>query len=236
MTNYNNGGYGNNGGEQRGNSGFDSFAQIQVIGRLTRDPESKQVGNSTVASVDIAVNHGNNKTDFWEVQAWINGQNSTNHDYLVQYLKKGSKVFISGVPQLNYKKNDDGGGRHFPAINVLQIRGLDPRGQDGGQAQGGFQPQQQQQPAQGGFQPPQGGFQPQQQGGFQPPQQPQQPQQQGGFQPPQQGGFPQPQGAPQAGAPQGGFQPPQGGFQPPQGAPAQPVTNFGAPAGAPYNG
>ncbi|PVC75011.1 hypothetical protein C2I27_03740 [Priestia megaterium] len=215
------------GGQQRTNSGFDNHVSVQAIGRLVKDPESKMVGNSKVATAKIAINHKSEKagTDFWFIEIWGNEGQDTLHNFLVNHCPKGRKVFVDGTPELRQQQNGND-YTYFPTIKVRNIVGLDG-GKEGGQ--GGGQAQAQQQPPSGQF-----GGQQQQQPQFQQPQQ-------GGFAP-QQGGF---QGQPSA--PQGGFPPappagqqpmgaaPQGGFppNPPGGGYGAPV---GVPAGAPNTG
>lgn len=222
------GGFQPQGGQQgqggQRNSGFDNHVKIQVIGRLVKDPESKIVGNSKVASAKIAINHRSEKagTDFWFVEVWGNEGADSKHNFLVNHCPKGRRVFVEGTPELRQTKNQDGSYNYFPTIKATDIIGLD----GGNQGQGGGQ---QQQP-QGNFnQQPQGNFNQQPQGGFQQPQgnfgQPQgQP-----YGAPQQGNFGQPQGAPQGQPQQGGFppNPPGAQYGAPVGAPV------GAPAGAP---
>ncbi|MGG1453463.1 single-stranded DNA-binding protein [Bacillus licheniformis] len=202
----------NNQGNQNGynNSGYDNHVKIQLIGRITKDPESKVINNSKVASSSIAVNHTSDKTDFWFIEVWGNEGQDSKHNYLVNHCGKGRKVFIEGVPELRQTKKD-GSYSYYPTIKVSKIVGLDG-GSNQQQSQGGGHQQPTGQFNNGGYQqPPQG----QPQGGFPP-------------QPPQGQSQGQPQGftpaPPQNGAPQNGFPPnPPGGF----GAPA----GVGAPNG-----
>lgn len=231
---YNQGGYnqGNQGGgQQRTNSGFDNHIRIQLIGRLTKDPESKMVNNSKVATSKIAVNHRgqNAEADFWFVEVWGNEGADSMHNFLVNHCPKGRKVFIEGIPMLKQTKNGND-YNYYPTVKITSILGLDGGSeggqQGGGQPQGGYNnqqpPQGQYAPSQGGYNappaPPQGGYAPPTpQGGYAPPA------------PPQGGGYAPPQGAP-AGAPQGGFPPnPPGGYGAPQGAPMGAPNTGGFP-------
>lgn len=165
-------------GQQQNRSGFNSHVKIQVIGNLTRDPESQAVGQSKVASTTVAINHKGNDapTDFWDIEIWANqGQSTGYHDFLMDYCKKGRQVFIEGVPYLKRRKRQANGqdvldqnGKavydYYPTIRVQTIVGL-----QGGQSQAqqqNQQPVQSQQP-QGTFQP---GFNAQPQGAMPPPQ------------------------------------------------------------------
>ena len=84
--------------------------KLEMIGNLTRDPESRtfqkgetdgKVCNFTVAA---SVGYGQYKrTGFIRVTAW-NGLGKT----CMEYLKKGSKVYVSGTPTVNVYTNKDG--------------------------------------------------------------------------------------------------------------------------------
>lgn len=219
------GGYNQGGGQQQGNqnrnSGYDNYAHITVVGRTTKDPESKVVGNSKVASTKIAVNHRSEKagTDFWFVEVWGNEGADSKHNFLVNHVGKGRKVMVVGTPELRQQKNNDGSYSYYPTIKAVEVLGLDnPNNQNNNNNnnQGGGQQQYNNQPPQGQYAPPQNQYQAPPQGGYQPPA--------------QQGGYPPapPQGQPQ-GQPQGGFPPNAPGGYPP----APPV---GAPVGAPNTG
>ena len=83
---------------------------LMAIGNVTRDPESRtiqkgetdgQVCNFTVAA---SVGYGQFKhTEFIRVTAW-NGLGKT----CQAYLRKGSKVWVSGTPMVNTYINNDG--------------------------------------------------------------------------------------------------------------------------------
>ena len=84
--------------------------KLEAIGNLTRDPETRtvqkgetdgQVCNFTVAS---SYGYGESRhTVFVRVAAW-NGLGRT----CQAYLRKGSKVWVSGTPMVNTYINNDG--------------------------------------------------------------------------------------------------------------------------------
>ena len=84
--------------------------RTEIIGNLTRDPETRtiqrgetdgKVCNFTVAA---SVGYGQYKhTEFIRVAAW-NGLGKT----CQEFLRKGSKVWASGVPTVNTYINNDG--------------------------------------------------------------------------------------------------------------------------------
>jgi single-strand DNA-binding protein len=172
------------------------FQKYIAIGRLTRDPETRNVSDTTVTSFVLAVDDGfgdKKKTHFVQCSQWGDRGQRT-----AQYTKKGHTVCIEGRWQSN-KKED----KIYWEVRVDDVKFLTSKAeaqtmaaQNGDQSQS--QPQQQ-----GGYQPQQGGYQ-----------QPH-PQQQGGYAPqPQQGGYQQPQAPqnPQPAAPYGNPQPQTGGF------------------------
>jgi single-strand DNA-binding protein len=86
-----------------------NYNHATFIGRLTRDPENKQISDSVSKTYfTIAVNRGykkpdeNQDTDFIPVSLW---GKSAETAYLL--LKKGTPILISGRIQIRvYEKND----------------------------------------------------------------------------------------------------------------------------------
>ena len=84
--------------------------RLELIGNLTRDSESRAVQrgetDGRVCNFTVAASTGYGeykKTLFVRVAAW-NGLGKTCMDY----LRKGSKVWVSGTPSLNSYINNDG--------------------------------------------------------------------------------------------------------------------------------
>lgn len=76
-----------------------------MTGRLTRDPESKTVNNSTVVSFTIAVDRGDKaKTaDFFRCEAW-----GHTGEFIAKYFTKGSAIEITGALRTQqYEKNGE---------------------------------------------------------------------------------------------------------------------------------
>ena len=82
-------------------------------GRLTRDPESKTVNNSTVVSFTIAVDRGDKaKTaDFFRCEAW--GKTA---DFITKYFSKGSPVEINGALRTDRYEKD---GRQVELTKIV---------------------------------------------------------------------------------------------------------------------
>ena len=92
---------------------------IELIGNLVRTPETRtiQKGDSDgrVCNFTVAASYGYGeykRTEYVRVAAW-NGLGKTCQDYLA----KGSKVWLSGIPTVNTYVNSEGN-----AVGNLEIR------------------------------------------------------------------------------------------------------------------
>jgi single-strand DNA-binding protein len=82
-----------------------SFCNVTCVGRLVRDPESKQVGGHTVVKGCVAFDKfkpdaNGDKGCFLDFDAW--GKSA---DFLINYGSKGRLVAVSG--RLESRKHDD---------------------------------------------------------------------------------------------------------------------------------
>ena len=83
--------------------------QLTIIGNLTRDPESKDVGEKTVCNFTVAVNRrqkdkdGNNIADFFRVSAW-----GKTGETCQKYLTKGRKVAVVGSVSVHAYSDKEG--------------------------------------------------------------------------------------------------------------------------------
>lgn len=103
--------------------------QVNLMGRLTRDPEiRKTTTDKTIASFSIAVDRqGGDETDFFDVTCWNNLA-----EIVEKYTSKGSKVYVSGRLQLD-RWEQDGQKRSKVSITANDVTFLDsPRDKDGG--------------------------------------------------------------------------------------------------------
>lgn len=113
---------------------------VVLIGRLTRDPESRTTTNGkNYATFGLAVNKrfkpqdGSPDADFFTVKVW--GQTS---DYVCNYLTKGRLVAVQGRIETRKYQDKDGNQREAVDIVADQVNGLDrPREDDGGGSSGG---------------------------------------------------------------------------------------------------
>lgn len=113
-----------------------SLNRAQLIGNLTRDPESRQIpGGQVVCSFGVATNftwtsssgEKQTKTEFHNIVAW--GKLA---EICGQYLKKGMKVFIEGRIQTREWDAEDGSKRNRTEINADNMIMLSNKNSDGG--------------------------------------------------------------------------------------------------------
>ena len=141
---------------------------VTISGNLTRDPELRQAGNTSVLSFGVAVNdrRRNPQSGQWEnvpnfVDCIVFGSRA---DALAGLLHKGSKVAIDGKLRYSSWEGKDGKKRSKLEVVVNEIEFM--QRETSQQPQHPQQPQRYQQPQQG-YQQPQRYQQPQQ--GYQQP-------------------------------------------------------------------
>ena len=128
-----------------------SEATIQFQGRLTNEPQQRQVGNYTVTNIDVAVDgsrkdqQGNKKAEYYRVAVWGN-----RGDFVRSYLHKGQPVMVSGTLTTHqYKRNDGGTGISLDVrADHVDFVLSQPRNQQSGSRPQGPAPQYNQQPNQ----------------------------------------------------------------------------------------
>jgi single-strand DNA-binding protein len=98
---------------------------VNLIGRLTRDPESrttqqgKKVVNFTLA-VDRRFKSDDKSADFFNVQAW-----DKTADFIEQYLGKGRLVGVTGRLQQRSYTDQNGNKREVVEVIAESVQGLD---------------------------------------------------------------------------------------------------------------
>ncbi|MBR1746680.1 MAG: single-stranded DNA-binding protein [Clostridia bacterium] len=105
--------------------------RIIILGNLTKDPVKKVLENKddcSVVNFIVAVNRpkvGDKKqeTDYFPVVAWRGLA-----DTCAKYLKKGSKVLISGSMQMRNYDAADGTHRYMAELIADEIQFLSPAG------------------------------------------------------------------------------------------------------------
>ena len=98
---------------------FNSLNNITVVGRITADPELKQVGSGvSVCSFTLAVDRSYAKkgeereTDFIPCTVWRG-----NADFVAKFAHKGDVVGVTG--ELHSRKYDDKDGNKRTAYDVI---------------------------------------------------------------------------------------------------------------------
>lgn len=91
-----------------------SLNQCSFIGNLTRDAESRTVGETEVAKYAIAVNGRKDKVMYVDCDHWRPGG-------VVPYLTKGTPVFVTGeIEMQSWEK--DGQTKSKLVLNVRQMQ------------------------------------------------------------------------------------------------------------------
>jgi len=102
--------------------------QVTLVGRLTKDPELREVANGKhVLSVIVAVNrpfknqNGENETDFVRCIIWNRIAEST-----TKYCSKGSLVGVTGrIQTRNYER--EGKRQYLTEVIAESVRFLEPK-------------------------------------------------------------------------------------------------------------
>lgn len=125
--------------------------KAMIIGRLTRDPESRTTPQGTaVATVGIATNYTwtdqagqkQEKVEYHNVVAWRRLA-----EICSQYLRKGSKVYFEGRLQTREWEGQDGVKRYRTEIIADNMIMLDGKGDGGTRSFSPSQPQSSSAPA-----------------------------------------------------------------------------------------
>jgi single-strand DNA-binding protein len=110
--------------------------RVMLIGRLTRDPESRRTQTgSVVVNFGLAVNRTYRKRDseerveettFIDVEAW-----DRTGETFARYTRKGSQVYVEGRLKLDQWEKD---GKKFSKLRVVmeEFQFLDAKGSGGG--------------------------------------------------------------------------------------------------------
>lgn len=86
---------------------------VNIIGRLTRDPELRKTSNGrSVTNFCLAVNRANEGADFIDCVAW-----SETADLACKYLSKGSQIGVTG--RINTRTYDDKSGNSRKIVEVV---------------------------------------------------------------------------------------------------------------------
>ena len=110
------------------------YSSTTIVGNLSKDIALTYVPSGTaVAKTSIAYSDGfgeNKKTHFIDVVVWGKTAEAFNN-----YCKKGSKVLLVGVVQLEQWTAQDGSSRSKHSLRVEEMKMLDSKPNDGNSQQ-----------------------------------------------------------------------------------------------------
>lgn len=84
---------------------------VTIVGRLTKDPEVRDLTNSTVASFTLAVQRNKDDVDFIPCEVW----NKT-ADSVRKFVTKGSLIGVEGSIRVDNYETDEGERRTFTKV------------------------------------------------------------------------------------------------------------------------
>lgn len=118
---------------------------VNIIGRLTRDPELRKTSNGrSVTNFCLAVNRANEGADFIDCVAW-----SETADLACKYLSKGSQIGVTGRIQTRTYDDKNGNSRKIVEVVIDRMQFLgDPKKKEESAYQYQEPPQTYQQPYQ----------------------------------------------------------------------------------------
>ena len=105
---------------------------VAITGRITKDFELKQAGQTQVTNFSMAVENPYKKDDasFFDIVAF--GRTA---ELLNQYCGKGSKIGVDGTLKQDRFTDKEGNNRSVVRITANRIEFLDTKGQSNGQSQ-----------------------------------------------------------------------------------------------------
>ncbi len=108
-----------------------SINRVVLVGNLTRDPETRQAGATTVCSLRIAVNDRvkNKDSGAWEDYAnyFTVSVFGNNGERCAQYLSKGRQVAIEGRLRWRQWESQDGQKREAVEVVADNVQFIGPR-------------------------------------------------------------------------------------------------------------
>ena len=93
---------------------------VTLVGRLTRDPEVKDVGETKVAKFGLAVDgYKKDKTNFFDVEIWGKGA-----EIAEEYITKGKQVSVLGeLVQDSWEKDGEKRSKVFIKAEHIMMLG-----------------------------------------------------------------------------------------------------------------
>lgn len=98
--------------------------KVMLIGRVGRDPETKNVGGKNLVNFSLATGYGTGdaaKTEWHQINAW-----EKLAEIAQQILHKGDRVYVEG--RISYNETEkDGVKRTFTQVTATNLINLTPR-------------------------------------------------------------------------------------------------------------
>lgn len=114
------------------------YAKLTLIGRVGKDPETREVNGKNVAKFSVAVSSGpkdKEVTTWFSVEAW-----EKQADVVSKYVKRGNEIYIEGTPKIDSWEKDGKTNFTFAVrcslIQLIGGRNAESSATDNGQAQG----------------------------------------------------------------------------------------------------
>ena len=114
-----------------------NFNKVMIGGRLTADPENSQTTSGiSMTRFSVAVNRrfakdsSQQQTDFFNVTAW-----RATADFVSEYFKNGSSIFITGSLQTRSWTDQNGQKRYATDIVAEEVSFVDSRSESSSSGQ-----------------------------------------------------------------------------------------------------
>lgn len=100
--------------------------KLTLTGALGNDCEVREVGNRKAINFNVAVNQDYKDADGKKVEKteWVKAvlwKNDSQSPKIADYLKKGQKVYIEGVPSSEGFESKEGGIKSSLVVNVKEL-------------------------------------------------------------------------------------------------------------------
>ena len=93
------------------------IANITIVGRLTRNPETTETSNSSVTKFSLAVNGWkDDDVSYIDCDAW-----GKVGEVVQKYCAKGNQVAVAGTLRIDKWEDKEGNKRSKPVVNVRDV-------------------------------------------------------------------------------------------------------------------
>lgn len=110
------------------------YNKVVLVGRVGRDPETKNVGGKTLVNFSLATGYGNGdkaRTNWHQIQAW-----EKLGEIAQQIVHKGDRVLVEG--RIEYNVTGEGDTKKtYTQITISNLINLSPKADGGSSARTG---------------------------------------------------------------------------------------------------